>query len=275
MEKYRYRPIRFYLLVFGLTWLFWFLSIAIKDNDMAMGLMTLGLFVPAVTAVFTVICSKSRALKRDLKNKIVGFYRIKPGIVLGSIVLFGAIVAVSILLSTLFGESLDQFSFTGGFPFSLRGMSGLLIILLASVIEEVGWRGYGEDSIAEYCSWFRESILFGCIWALWHLPLFFIEGTYQAGLVQLGTGHAINFLLSVVPLGFITTWVYVKNNRSMLACIIFHLFVNFSQEKIAMTPETKCVQTAVIVLAAVIIVLTNRKMFFETKHIGNLLGENA
>ena len=71
-----------------------------------------------------------------------------------------------------------------------------------------------------------------------------------------------------------TTWVYVRNNRSMLACIIFHLFVNTMQEKIAMTPQTKCVETIIVFIAAVLIVAVNRKMFFEKEHIGNLLNYN-
>lgn len=64
---------------------------------------------------------------------------------------------------------------------------------------------------------------------------------------------------------------YVKNNRSMLACIIFHLFVNTMQEKIAMTPQTKCVETLVVTVAAVLVVAANREMFFEKEHIGRLL----
>jgi len=42
------------------------------------------------------------------------------------------------------------------------------------------------------------------------------------------------------------------------------------QERIAMTPITKCVQTIVITVVAAIIVLTNRNMFFEKDHIGKL-----
>ena len=83
----------------------------------------------------------------------------------------------------------------------------------------------------------------------------------------------LNFLISVAPMGFITTWVYVKNGRSMLASIIFHLFINFMQEKIAMTQTTKCVETIVVLIAAAIIVLTNKDMFFEKRHIGRLLEE--
>lgn len=57
----------------------------------------------------------------------------------------------------------------------------------------------------------------------------------------------------------------------MLACIIFHLFVNTMQEKIAMTPRTKCVETLVVTVAAVLVVAANREMFFEKEHIGRLL----
>lgn len=57
----------------------------------------------------------------------------------------------------------------------------------------------------------------------------------------MGIMYVINFLLSVIQLDFLQTWVYVKNNRSMLATII--------------------------------IVVINKEMFFETKHVGNLLEE--
>ena len=57
----------------------------------------------------------------------------------------------------------------------------------------------------------------------------------------MGIMYVINFLLSVIPLDFLQTWVYVKNNRSMLATII--------------------------------IVVINKEMFFETKHVSNLLEE--
>lgn len=271
MKQYKYHPIRFYLTVFILTWAFWIAAAVSGDNHTAMTWMFLGLCVPAAAAVITVLTSKSEKLKSDLKRKLIGFYRVHPLNLITAVLLFAFVVAASILLSTLFGQSLDQFSFAEGFSFSIKGSSALLTILLASVIEELGWRGYGEDSIAQYLSWFWESVLFGLIWAAWHIPLFFIEGTYQAGLLQLGFGYAANFFVSVIPLGFITTWVYVKNNRSMMASIFFHLFVNFFQEKIAMTPQTKCVETVVITLAAVGIVLANKEMFFETEHVGRIL----
>jgi len=275
MENYRYRPLRFYATCFAVTWIFWILAAVISkspnDHGISILLMLFGLTAPAVIAVITVLTSGNKALKADLKRKLIGFYRIKPFSILLAIVGFMMIVVLSILFSLLAGQSLDQFAFTEDFSFSVGGTSALLTILLAAVIEEVGWRGYGEDSVAFYFSWFTESVIFGFVWALWHLPLFWIEGTYHYGLKELGVLYVLNFLISVNPLGFLTTWVYVKNNRSMLACIIFHLFVNTMQEKIAMTPQTKCVETIVVFIAAAIVVLTNKEMFFEKEHIGKLL----
>lgn len=272
-QKYIYKPKKFYLTTFGFTWLFWACAILFNEGMSLYVFMFLGLISPAVVAIYTVLTSKSTALKQDLKRKLVSFYRLKPINIILAIIVFALIVLASILISIALGGSTSQLSFTDDFSFSIGGASALLTILLASVIEEIGWRGYGEDSVAAYHSWFVESIIFGFVWALWHLPLFWIDGTYQFGLREMGIGYMLNFLLSIVPLGFITTWVYVKNNRSMLASIIFHLFVNTMQEKIAMTPETKCIESFVVVIVAVVIVLTNKELFFETDHIGNILEE--
>lgn len=271
MEQYKYRPVRFYITAFAVTWAFWLEAILFNEGLSCTLGMLFGLLSPAAIAVITVFTSKSQKLKDDFKRKILAFYKLKPLNLLIAVMVHMAIVVVSILASVIWGQSLSQFAFTDDFSFTGAGISSaMLTILLASVIEEIGWRGYGEDSVAQYMSWFKESIIFGCVWALWHLPLFWIPGTYHYGLRMLGIGYMLNFFISVVPFGFLTTWVYVKNGRSMLASIIFHLLVNFMQERIAMTPQTKCVETFVVTIAAVVIVLTNKDMFFETRHVGKL-----
>lgn len=272
MEHYVYKPKRFYAIVFALTWGFWIIALLFKNNTPLLFLfMLLGLIMPAATAVVTVLTSKNRMLISDLKRKIIGFYRIRPLYILLPVALFGVVVACSIGTSVLFGGSPEQFSFTDGFSFSIGGTSALLTILLASVIEELGWRGYGEDAVGYYHNWFKESVIFGCVWACWHIPLFWIPGTYHYGLKELGVVYVLNFLISAVAVDFLQTWVYVKNNRSMLATIIFHLFLNIMQEKIAMTPETKIIETFFVFLASAVVVITNKKMFFETDHVGRLL----
>ena len=268
--SYKYRPILFFSLAYLFTWIFWVPAIFVSENLGSL-LMVIGLIAPAVVSTLFVVFSGSDALKRDLRQKIIGFYKVKWLNVFFAVLVFALIVVCSILLSLAFGQSLDQFSFTDDFSFTGVGVgSALLTITLASIIEEVGWKGYCEDSIGNYMNWFWESMIFGALWSFWHFPLIFIKGTYQAGLM-VNPLYVINFFVSGIPLGFIITWVYLVSDRSILACMVFHLFVNFMQEKIAMTPETKCVETVVVTIVAAVIVIMNKDMFFETRHVGKLL----
>ena len=267
---YKYRPVLFFCITYFFTWIFWIPAAAVSENRGAV-LMVLGLFSPAVVSTLFVLLSGSDALMCDLRQKIIGFYKVKWLNVLLAVFLFALIIVCSILLSLAFGQSLEQFSFTDDYSFTGVGIgSALLTILLASVIEEVGWKGYCEDSIGNYMNWFWESLIFGALWSFWHFPLLFIKGTYQAGLM-VNPLYVVNFFISGIPLGFIITWVYLASDRSILACMVFHLFVNFMQEKIAMTPETKCVETIVVTIATVILVIAKKDMFFETRHVGRLL----
>ena len=276
-KTYQYKPVRFYGIVFILTWSFWFIGIifgrSAADGGLSLFFMLLGLLMPSVTALCSILFSKSAELKRDLWHKLVGLFRVKPLVVLTSVLMFGAIVTVSILLSTLLGQSVDQFAFADDFSFAGGGALALVTIIVAAFFEELGWRGYAEDSIAFYCSWWKESIIFGLVWGLWHLPLFFIPETYQYNILQQSPWYMMNFFVSIMPLGFLFTWVYVKNERSILACMIFHFFVNLLQEKIALTQVTKCVETFVILIAAIVVVALNKDLLFETRHIRRLLEE--
>ena len=268
-KQYRYRPVLFFVLTYLFTWLFWIPAVWLPETISPV-LMLIGLLAPAAVSTVFIMASGSDALKRDLKNKIVGFYKVKWKNVLWAVIVFAGVIVCSILLSLFFGQSADQFSFTEDFSFSGVGIAGAFFtIALASIIEEVGWKGYCEDSIGNYMNWFRESLLFGVLWSFWHFPLIFIQGTYQASLM-VNPLYVINFFVSGIPMGFVITWVYLESDRSILACMIFHLFVNFMQEKIAMTQETKIVETAVITIVTVIIVMIRKDMFFETRHVGKL-----
>ena len=270
VSSYRYRPVLFFAMAYLFTWIFWVPAIFVPQ-ELGGILMLIGLLAPAVVSTVFVLASGSELLKQDLKIKIFGFYKVKWRNVLLAILQFAGIVACSILLSLAFGQSLDQFSFTEDFSFTGVGIgSALITVTLASIIEEVGWKGYCEDSIGAYMNWFWESLIFGALWSFWHFPLLFIKGTYQAGLM-VNPLYVINFFISGIPLGYIITWVYLVSDRSILACMVYHLTVNFLQEKIAMTPETKCVETVVVTVVAAIIVIANRDMFFETRHVGKLL----
>lgn len=276
---YKFRPVKFYLITLTFTWIFWITAAVFSHMEgeanmaISMALMFFGLIVPCVTAFTFVKKSESKALKDDYKAKLVGFLRLKPLNIILAMIVFAVTIFASIGVSLFFGESTDQFSFAEGFSFSIGGMPTLFLLILTALFEELGWRGYAEDSIAQYNSWFKESVIFGLLWGAWHIPLFFIEGTYQSMILQMNPWYMVNFFVGTMPLGFIITWVYIKNNRSIFACCLFHFIVNFLQEQINMTQNTKCIETGIMFIVAAIVVLCNKDAFFEKRHVGNILGE--
>lgn len=267
MKEYNYHPFSFYLLTLSITWLFWIIAIILDSEILSTVGMVLGMFTPALVSIFMIAFSNNHELKKDFKEKLFNFKKINlKNLILTALFCFIA-VYISILLSTLFGQSLNQFSFTDDFSFEgIGAVSALLTILFASSVEEFGWHNYGVDSLSHNNSWFKTSLIFSIIWSSWHLPLFWIPGSYQCGLRETNIWFMINFIISVIPLAFIINWVYIKNNRSIVACIVFHLFINFMQEKIAMTPITKCVETGVMFVLAISIVIADKKTFFNKKY---------
>ena len=133
-------------------------------------------------------------------------------------------------ISLFFGFSAEQFSVTQ----DMRVMKGWAILgiaiplVLAPLIEELGWRGYGVDSLRAYFNLFNTFVLFGFLWAMWHLPTFFIKGYYQNQLWDLGIVYVLNFFVSIFVVAILMNWVFYKTDRSIPALVLFHAVLNFS-----------------------------------------------
>ena len=140
-KPYKYRPVLFFVLAYLFTWIFWIPAV-FADQNIGAALMLAGLIAPAVVSTVFILTSGSELLKQDLKIKLIGFYKVKWMNVLLAILVFAGVIACSILLSLAFGQSLSQFSFTEDFSFTGVGIgSALVTVTLASIIEEVGWKG--------------------------------------------------------------------------------------------------------------------------------------
>jgi membrane protease YdiL (CAAX protease family) len=62
------------------------------------------------------------------------------------------------------------------------------------------------------------SLLVGMIWAVWHLPLFWIPGTGSgSGLVDFTW-----FFLLLSAWGVLLGWVYLNTRGSLLLCVLYH-----------------------------------------------------
>ena len=213
-EIVAYKPIQFFALTFSVTWVCWFAAPYFGDatngDAVFIVLMLIGLLMPFASALYLTLTSKNEVLKKTFFNKLLNLRLIRPGSIPLFLILFPASMIVSILISTLFGYSFDQFRVAEEFSFSIGAVPTLLFLLLAACFEELGWRGYGVESLCTNRSYFEATAIFGVLWSLWHLPMFFIPHSYQAELLQEDFLLVVNFFVSIVPLAFIISWFCKK-----------------------------------------------------------------
>ena len=76
MQPYRYRPVLFFVMAYIFTWIFWIPAIFAPESISPI-LMLIGLIAPAAVSTVFVMVSGSDALKQDLRNKLVGLYKVK------------------------------------------------------------------------------------------------------------------------------------------------------------------------------------------------------
>lgn len=110
----------------------------------------------------------------------------------------------------------------------------LVFALVAGLVEEPGWRGAASDAWQRRARPVWAAVGIGVAWALWHLPLYFVEGTYQHGL---GFGSLRFWLttLVLVPLGVVYLWLVNGTGGRILLAVVAHAGSNAAGE---LTPRT-------------------------------------
>src|SRR5690625_7199616 len=102
-------------------------------------------------------------------------------------------------ISLLFGYSSSQFSFSETFSFTAGVFPVWFMLLLAPVLEELGWHTYGTDTLRRKMNVFNLSVIFAVFWAIWHFPLTFIKDYYQSNLAESVLIYSLNFAISFIP----------------------------------------------------------------------------
>jgi uncharacterized protein len=100
-------------------------------------------------------------------------------------------------------------------------MAFLLVGLAFGALEEPGWRGYAQEGLQRELSVGAASLIIGIVWAVWHIPLFFIEGTYQWHL-GVGTPAFWSFLAVLVATAPVFAWLYNGAGNATFAPVLAH-----------------------------------------------------
>lgn len=95
----------------------------------------------------------------------------------------------------------------------------LPIMIIGGGVEEIGWRGFLQPTLQKRWSPFTSTMIVGVIWAVWHLPLWFVMGSNQMNM------NFLWFSLITLVLSFLLTIIY-QSTKSIFLCIIFHALTN-------------------------------------------------
>jgi uncharacterized protein len=267
--NFKYKPFKFYLITFLVTCAALFSAAYFSYNDSytfyKYACIFIGVVTPFTVAMFMIYGSGNDEMKKDFINRLLNLKLVQPKYLLFVLLIMPATVVLATAISLLFGQPVGQFAVSPGF--SMTGPAaivGWIVVILAPTFEELGWRGYGVDSLAKKGrSLFVTTMIFAVLWDLWHWPLFAVAGYYHNDILRAGIIYALNFVVSIFPVAFLHNWIYYKNGRSIPAVILFHAMNNLSMSLLQTEQFTKCIVTAILLVVSVIVLLKDKSMWLD------------
>lgn len=216
------RNVIFLTFTFMLTWIVWGLLAYLTHQEiiglqdyLGFMLLIIGGSAPTIGAYVAVIYTKEKGSIKEFNARV---FKTKINY---KYYLYALLVPLLIGGFGLFIGYLKNPEIFNQYP-----ISSLLILLPAFLgaiimggIEEFGWRGIFQEELTKKYNYFVYNIFIGSIWALWHLPLFYIVGTSHFENIF------IIFWLSCIGYSSFLTYLYAKT-RSIFISVVFHAMIN-------------------------------------------------
>jgi membrane protease YdiL (CAAX protease family) len=200
---------------------------------------------------------------RDFWRRLIDFRRIPTrwyAVIFLTAPLYSALAVASGALAYAEAPSFESALAYLRDPARLLGFA-VFTLFFGPLPEEPGWRGYALDRLQARTSPLASSLVLGCFWSIWHLPMYFISNSPQAQVFP--PGSAVFYLAmgpGILAQSVIMTWIYNRTNRSTLSAILFHYMMNFTGELLELPPAYKSLQFLWIVVFASLVAMFGRGM---------------
>ncbi|MBQ8201619.1 MAG: CPBP family intramembrane metalloprotease [Clostridia bacterium] len=209
METKRLR--KFLIITFAITGLAWgSLAILIKlsaisfTHPIGTVLHIIGGFGPTIASLF--VMEEKLSFKSVIK--FVFHYKRK------TIFYFWTLVAMAIAVIGISSMELNP-----ALPWYLMPIVFLQAVFIYGGEEELGWRGIMQPILERLLPFPVATVITGTVWGIWHIPLWFVEGSSQQNM-------AFPFFLVLgVLLSFFLAALY-KRTQCVFACNVFHGLIN-------------------------------------------------
>ena len=208
-------------LTFAITWSCWIpIANGLRLDSPAMQLLLyLGVFAPALAALALTALQDGREGVGRLVARIFPV-RVAARWWAFALGYTAAVKLTAALLHRLVSGHWPRF-----------GMEPLLLLPFAIAVstpvqagEELGWRGYALPRLAARFGLARASLLLGVVWALWHLPLFFVRGTDTFG------QSFVVYAVQVVAISVAMAMLYARSEGGLFLPMLFHAAVNNTKD---------------------------------------------
>ena len=200
----------FFLLTFGLTWAVWLSPLPVGGP-----VFYLGVFAPSLVALALTAMDDGRAGVARLLARI-GRWDVGAR---WYVIAVGYMAVLKLLAAVIHRLVAGAWPAFGETPWLLM-FGAILVSMWVQAGEEIGWRGYALPRLTRYLGLGGASVLLGVIWALWHLPLFFLPGSGS------DDQSFLIYLMYVTTLSVVIGWLYWKTNGSLLLVMVMHASVN-------------------------------------------------
>jgi len=221
MTKKYNRLILFVLYTYAITWILWLPAIIqsltgheISTKKYIIGII--GLAIPSIAGSIFLL------REGNLKNTIQQLFRfrINAWIILCIVLLPFIMLIAHVINVLLFNGDIPVISEPYLIPLQF------IIILIAGgpFIEEIGWRGYLQTKVNKNFSIIIAGLIVGIIWAIWHIPLFFIKEMLHNNL------PLDQFFITAILMSIIINYFQVRAQCGIWPALILHTYMNLTME---------------------------------------------
>jgi membrane protease YdiL (CAAX protease family) len=176
------------------------------------GIALLMVLVPVIMAILLTALAEGRRSLVLLLKKLFQ-WRISLTWYATALLMPMGIILTAVVLAFLFG-------WTPTIQFNVPEPSMLIInsvvVLLAAVFEEFGWRGYALPRLLAHSSPLSSAVLIGIAWGILHIGL-----SLSAGRPWLPS------FLSPLAGSIALTWLFVHTRGSLAMAILYHFAINY------------------------------------------------
>lgn len=228
--------VTYFVLAYALAWILIPLVVSVS-----LALALLALFAPAIAAIIVTGITEGKVGVKQLLTRAVQWRIGWPWYAIATLLPF-------ILAGLVW--------WIAGTPTRTTQPLALTLVLAALVIgEELGWRGFALPRLQERFSPLASSLILGVLWAAWHLPNALIPG-----LGYYFTAFPF-FLVYVVAMTVLFTWLASFSKGSVLIAWIFHAAINTSGAFFAIGDNVRqwALSAAVYSVAAIVVVVAARQ----------------